>query len=932
MRSNTHRALLIVLATSVVFSSPRALPQSPFVDLRAHHDSAYNPWSDAGYSVAESLRSVSPKSEVLTERLTRLAHHLDSNASGRASEAEPRRREEALSRLVSLTQREETSQIGPELARKVEIHLQRRLQALQNQINTFAPEPAHRKAQSGISGILREAATGFPIRSEFVALYDSGGFLIELDPTQNDGSYLFGGLPAGTYFARTVTDNFFDELYDNIPCPLECDETAGTPITVVDGALTDGIDFELSEGGVLSGTVSEAATGFPIAIEFVALYDSSGSFLDLTFTEFDGSYRFSGLPTGNYFVATDAEDYFDEVYDNHPCPFDCDVTQGTPVFVTKDQQTRNIDFALREGASISGTLSEETTGFPLARQFVRLYDSGGSLLELDLTDTDGSYILGGLPAETYFVRTDTDNFFDELFDDIPCPIECDETTGTPINVTADTPTPNIDFALGSSSGITGRLTAQETGFPIVSEFVRLYDAGGSLIESEITENDGSYAFSGLPPGTYFVRTSTDAFFDELYDDIPCPIECDEKTGTPIPVMQNALTTDIDFQLEEGGVIEGSLREARTDLPIASERVVLYDSSGRFLDSARTLTRGRYRFAGLPTGTYFVKTDTEDFFDELYDNIPCPIECDETMGTAIVVTKGSLTDGIDFVLGTEDVPEETPCTDGPLLCLTGDRFHVTVDWRTADGEVGFGTAVTIPPALTADDSGLFFFFDASNWEMLVKVIDGCGFNNRFWVFAAATTNVEFTLQVNDVLTGESKRYVKALNTIAPAITDTDAFATCDALGPVPSRGPRPNPDAGHANPLPWPSVNGVEAGANQANCVPGPTTLCLNEGRFRAEINWRDFAGNTAAGQRVLFGSDNSGLFYFFNPDNWEMLIKVLDGCGFNDRFWIFFAATTNVEFSLKVTDTETGITKAYTNPLQKQADTILDTDAFATCP
>ncbi|MEE8522333.1 MAG: hypothetical protein V3T72_00245, partial [Thermoanaerobaculia bacterium] len=79
-------------------------------------------------------------------------------------------------------------------------------------------------------------------------------------------------------------------------------------------------------------------------------------------------------------------------------------------------------------------------------------------------------------------------------------------------------------------------------------------------------------------------------------------------------------------------------------------------------------------------------------------------------------------------------------------------------------------------------------------------------------------------------------------------------------------------------------------------------------------------------------SQDSGLFWFFDPDNWEMMIKVLDGCGFNDHFWVFASATTNVEYTLRVTDTQTGVMKEYFNPLGNAAPAITDTGAFATCP
>ncbi len=65
------------------------------------------------------------------------------------------------------------------------------------------------------------------------------------------------------------------------------------------------------------------------------------------------------------------------------------------------------------------------------------------------------------------------------------------------------------------------------------------------------------------------------------------------------------------------------------------------------------------------------------------------------------------------------------------------------------------------------------------ELLVKLAlkNGCGINNHFWVFAAAATDVEYTLTVTDTETGSSRTYESVLDAPAPAIVDTDAFATC-----------------------------------------------------------------------------------------------------------------------------------------------------------
>ncbi len=135
------------------------------------------------------------------------------------------------------------------------------------------------------------------------------------------------------------------------------------------------------------------------------------------------------------------------------------------------------------------------------------------------------------------------------------------------------------------------------------------------------------------------------------------------------------------------------------------------------------------------------------------------------------------DGVDITPHLYAIPGPSstqPCeADGDTLCLNGGRFRVEVEWQTAGGDVGSGQVV---PAGTAD-SGLFWFFRSSNWELLVKVLDGCGVNGHFWVFAAGTTNVQFVLNVTDTLTGAVASYSNPPGRPADAITDTQALATC-----------------------------------------------------------------------------------------------------------------------------------------------------------
>ncbi len=116
------------------------------------------------------------------------------------------------------------------------------------------------------------------------------------------------------------------------------------------------------------------------------------------------------------------------------------------------------------------------------------------------------------------------------------------------------------------------------------------------------------------------------------------------------------------------------------------------------------------------------------------------------------------------------------------------------------------------------------------------------------------------------------------------------------------------------------------------CLPGNTAYCLSDGRFKAEVAWTDFAGNSGSARTLDFDSDDSGVFYFFNPGNKEVTVKVLNGCAFNDHYWVFASAATNVEYAITVTDTRTGNVRTYENELGKIAPAVTDTTAFATCP
>jgi len=120
------------------------------------------------------------------------------------------------------------------------------------------------------------------------------------------------------------------------------------------------------------------------------------------------------------------------------------------------------------------------------------------------------------------------------------------------------------------------------------------------------------------------------------------------------------------------------------------------------------------------------------------------------------------------------------------------------------------------------------------------------------------------------------------------------------------------------------------------CLPGTTALCIDDvpGDRRFEVKM-DFGhgpalhGPAFAVSTAALGVTNGGLFWFFNQSNPEMLVKVLNACSVNHRFWVFFTAGTNIGFTVHVRDTKTGQVKTYVNADDTAALPVQDIDAFA---
>ncbi len=112
-------------------------------------------------------------------------------------------------------------------------------------------------------------------------------------------------------------------------------------------------------------------------------------------------------------------------------------------------------------------------------------------------------------------------------------------------------------------------------------------------------------------------------------------------------------------------------------------------------------------------------------------------------------------------------------------------------------------------------------------------------------------------------------------------------------------------------------------------TPCPDTgafLYLANCRFRLDVHWSDARDRHGAGQPVQLTND-TGYFWFFSDANVELMVKVLDARGVNGKFWVFFGALSNVEYTINVFDTVSGALRSYSNP-QGAFASAGDTSAF----
>lgn len=424
-----------------------------------------------------------------------------------------------------------------------------------------------------IQGQVTDGVTGNGLGSADVQIWNTDGDLVgDAYADYSTGSFTIERLLAGSYFAVAYAYSRYEtELFDDIPCGngahVGCEPTDGTPIVVTTGQTTSNVDFALDPLAEISGHLTDADLGGPIRFQTVRVFDDAGNLETSTISNYDGSYSADGVPAGTKFVATQASDYQDEVWDDIACPNSrCDPTTGTPIPVAIGDQIGRIDFALEPLGGITGQVRDAATGSPLLG--VSVYATGPDLSSRSAeTDLQGFYRIQGLAPADYFVYTvNHSGFLDQLHEGHLCEDDpyggCDLTLGTPVVVTLGVYTSSIDFDLQVAGSVAGHVTRAPLGGPLQAH-IALHREDGSVAATVDTDVLGHYRLLGVPPGTYFAVASRYQWQSQIFDGVTCGDYCDAASGTPILIGPSEQVTGIDFFLTPAPIFADGFESGAT---------------------------------------------------------------------------------------------------------------------------------------------------------------------------------------------------------------------------------------------------------------------------------------------------------------------------------------------------------------------------------
>ena len=365
--------------------------------------------------------------------------------------------------------------------------------------------------------------------------------LVDSVLTDPDGRYSFDDLPPGAYVVE-VEATSLPAGFNSIPSgdPDGDGDNVSDPIVLAPGDVYLEADFgyRYPAGKAIgdriyldaNGDGGEDAGEPGIPGVTVALLDANGKVIATTITDAAGSYRFAGLPDGNYtVVVTDTENVLAELaLSGEPSGGN---GAGSAVLTLSGADRLDQDFGYAPPGHDSGEgligdtifLDRNGDGSPdpgegLEGITVELRDDMGAFLGVTVTDENGNYYFGGLGAGDYTVRVDVTTLppgvTNSVDPDGGTLNESDVSLGSgQISLDQDfgyrAATPNtIAGTIWNDPDASGTLDGDEPG-AFAGVTVVLRDLMGNVVARTVSDANGDFAFTGLPDGTYVVDVTDD---------------------------------------------------------------------------------------------------------------------------------------------------------------------------------------------------------------------------------------------------------------------------------------------------------------------------------------------------------------------------------------------------------------------------------------
>jgi hypothetical protein len=391
------------------------------------------------------------------------------------------------------------------------------------------------------------------------------------------------------------------------------------------GSLTASV----AGAGFISGRVIRDSDGTGISGVTVNAFDTTHQTYNFftarnAVTDENGNYAITGLASGYYYVGINAgSGYVVEFYDNSF------YGNPTPVPVIQPQNTPNINFSLASGKSISGSVISESDGTPVTNAAFAIFDSNWLLVSFGATDSLGNYVSTELLPGFYYIQVNAAGFANEYFGNTP-----DRNAAVPVAVNQFADTTGIDFSLGPSGTISGRIRRDSDGNGIANAQVNIIAANSlRFVTSATSDASGNYSIANLSPGHYYVATyNVNSFVDEFYGNASTI-----GNAVSVAVTQGTTTTGIDLSLGAGKSISGTTTRAADGAVMTNVQVVAYNSGGVLVKSVTTAPNGFYSIQGLAPGNYYIASyRTPKYADKYYNNA-----ASQSSATAVTITTANV---------------------------------------------------------------------------------------------------------------------------------------------------------------------------------------------------------------------------------------------------------------------------------------------------